>query len=90
MDLARDYLVDGVVCRRPNLEAIVNKTSIAADDADEAVISGLPDPITIKIDGEIYEVEGGSLTITSPMPAAYRIEVDQWPYMPWGVEIVAT
>lgn len=79
----------GEVKQRQPLPATISKLSIAADDADRAVISGLPDPITVKIDGVEHYVGGGVLTITSPMPAVYRVEIDHWPYLPWSAEVVA-
>lgn len=82
------YVLDGEIVDRPTFS--ISKTEIVADDVDEAVIANLPDPVTITVDGVPYEVAGGTLAITSPMPAAYKIEIDHWPYRPFKVEVVAS
>ncbi|MEH6721063.1 MAG: hypothetical protein V7704_19460 [Aurantimonas endophytica] len=79
-----------LVAPRPVVEATVSATTIKADGTGKAVISGLPKPCTIRVDGKPVERKGGTLTLTADVPATYRIEVDQWPYMPWATEIVAT
>lgn len=88
-DLLAVYVADGAVTKRPSIVATVTKASIAADGKDKAVISRLPRPCTILIDGVPVTRKGGALTLTSDMPGDYRISVDQWPYLPWSVEIVA-
>ncbi|MBB4000978.1 hypothetical protein [Aurantimonas endophytica] len=75
---------------RPAITATVSKAAILADGADKAVISGLPKPCVVRVDGQSVERKGGTLTLTADVPGTYRIEVDQWPYLPWSVEIVAT
>jgi hypothetical protein len=87
-DFHKDYVLNGKVMPRPT--PVLDKSQIAADDADTATISGLPDPGTVIIDGETYEIAGGVLEITSPMPATYQIEVpEQFPWLPLEVEVVA-
>src|SRR5262245_61887448 len=46
VDLDADYVVDGQVQPRPLIEAAASKNTIAADDVDFAVITGLPNPTT--------------------------------------------
>jgi hypothetical protein len=70
------------VRRRP-LPATLSKDTIRADDSDAAVISGLPVPCTVTIDGTPYEVTDGEMRITSPMPAVYEITIEHWPHLPW-------
>lgn len=82
------YVLDGAIVDRPTFA--VSKTAIAADDLDEAVITGLPDPVTVLVDGVAHEVTGGTIAITAAMPATYRIEIDHWPYMPFNEEVVAS
>ena len=83
------YVSDGVVTDRPLLPVSVSKTEIEADDVDVAMIEGLPQPCTVKVDGIDYVVEEGVLEIGSPMPATYTIEIDHWPYLPFKTEVVA-
>lgn len=82
------YVLNGEIVDRPSFN--ISKTEIVADDLDEAVIADLPDPITVTVDGVAYEVTGGSLAITSPMPATYNIEIDHWPYLPFSTEVTAS
>jgi len=68
----------------------VSKATITADDVDEAVITGIPASATVELDGApIDGLEGDTITITSPMPATYRVRVECWPFLPFEVEIVA-
>ncbi|OCP21889.1 MULTISPECIES: hypothetical protein [unclassified Ensifer] len=87
-DDVTQYVLDDVITDRPAFS--ISKTQIAADDVDEAVMHGLPDPVVVKIDDVEHEVAGGSISISSPMPATYRIEIDHWPYLPFNAEIVAS
>lgn len=86
-----DYVLNGVIVQRPILA--FDKTSIAADDTDTATLAGLPDPCTVSIDGTEYEVTGGTLEVTSPLPATYHVEItdeNAFPAQALNVEITAT
>ncbi|MBD9511642.1 hypothetical protein IB265_33340 [Ensifer sp. ENS10] len=82
------YVLDGAIVDRPVFT--ISKTAIAADNVDEAVITGLPDPAWVVIDGHPFEVAGGTLSISSHMPASYSLHIDHWPYMPFDAEVVAS
>jgi hypothetical protein len=84
------YISEDCLTKRPVLGALVSKSGIKANDKDKAVISGLPKPCTILVDGQPFERKGGTITLTADVPGTYRIEVDQWPFLPWSTEIVAT
>jgi hypothetical protein len=84
------HVVEGELALRPALAASVSTAEIRADGKDKAVISGLPKPCTVMVDGQPVERKGGTLTLTADVAATYRVAVDQWPYLPWLVEIVAT
>lgn len=75
------------IVRRPKAKISVSKRSIRADGVDETVISGLPDPATILIDGVAHEVAGGVLEFSADIRGLYEIRLDTWPYMPWAVTI---
>lgn len=87
--VAEGYVESGTLKRRPVLPIAIDKRVIAADDADAAAVSGLPDPCTVWIDDAPHAVTGGTLALTSPMPAVYRLRVDQWPAMPFEADIRA-
>jgi len=88
-------VVDGAVVERAAMSPVVSTTAIAADGVVEAVISGLPDPCRVMIDGPApigpTIVEGGTLTITASQPGAWRVRVEADPvYQPWSVTIDAS
>lgn len=74
---------------RPVLAAVLSTTTIRADDRDAAVLSGLPVPCTVTIDGVAHEVTDGELAIRSPMPATYEIAIDHWPFQAWAATLTA-
>jgi hypothetical protein len=79
------YAPGGVLTPRP--VASFDKLTIAADGIDVAVLE-LPGPFTATVDGVDHAV-ADRLEIASDMPATYRVEVDHFPWLPLGVEIVA-
>lgn len=81
------YVLEGEVVNKPIFA--FDKLEIAADGLDEAVMTGLPSPVTVIIDGTPHEVTGGTLEIASIMPAVYRVVIIHWPYMPFSAEVVA-
>lgn len=89
-DARTDYVdAQDAVQPRPALAGF-DKTAITADDTDAATLTGLPDPVTVHVDGVAHEITGGMLTITSPMPATYAVEIrDAFPYLPFTAEITA-
>lgn len=69
-----------------------DKTEINADDTDTATLDGLPDPCTVLIDDEEYEVSGGKLELTADVPATYQVHVrdrDAFPAQELKAEITA-
>ena len=74
-----DFVLDGMVIPRPTLA--FDKLTIKADGVDEATLPDLPDSCEVVVDGEVHVVEGGTLTITSDLPALYVIEIKAFPYM---------
>lgn len=85
----RNYFLDDVLTVRPVADIAIDRTEIAVDDTDAATITGLPDPCRVTIDGVAHDVVGGTLEITSTMPATYSIRFDQWPWTPWSTVITA-
>lgn len=83
------YAVAGALVLRPTLGGF-DQTAIVADDVDVASITDLPDPCTVAVDGVEHEVTGGTLSISSPMPATYTVRIDCFPYLLFEEEIVAS
>jgi hypothetical protein len=84
-----DYVVDGQLVPRPVADIQIDRTEILADDKDMAIVTGLPVPCVVLVDGEPVTVEDGRLEMTSDMPATYSIVFDQFPVMPWSAEVIA-
>lgn len=66
---------------RPKISATVSKSTIVADGADIASISGLPQPCTVTLEGQIYRVEDGTLSLTTDIPGSFLLTVQAWPYL---------
>lgn len=88
------HYVDGsgeepVVTERPTLAGF-DKLEIVADGIDEAVILGLPDPATVRVDGEAIEATGGEFRFAADVAGEYAVTIDAFPYLPYAVTITAT
>jgi hypothetical protein len=83
------FVVDGEVHERAQISASWSKTEIAADGVDTAVLSALPNPCTVNIDGETHVILGGALEFTALAPGVYRIFIDEVAYRPRFWEITA-
>ena len=73
------HVVDGAVVARPTFD-VADEVEIAANGVDGLTIT-IPDPCAVRIDGIEQVVVGGELLIQSDMPATYRLEMVQWPYI---------
>lgn len=87
--IATDYVVDGAVVLRPVLD-LPEELQIDADGVDEARLENLPTPCRITVDGVEYTVEDGEFVMTAELPAEYVVVVDQWPYLPHTMRVVAS
>lgn len=92
-----DYrLLDGAVVERDQvISPTISKPEIVADGQDECVITGLPDPCTVRIAGAVTwgpgPVAGGSLTLTSTVPGEIRLTITCDPtHKPWTGVVNAT
>lgn len=52
------------------------------------VISNLPIPTTIKVEGRTYEVLDGVAELSFSMPGAYRVSLYSFPYKDKTIEVV--
>lgn len=96
---ATHWVDAGVVMERPAMPTAVDKTTIAADGADVATISGVPAGATIVVytafdDGtrlrsSYYDVTDGVFEVLSMSPARMTIEVRIFPYLDGRIEVVA-
>lgn len=79
------HIVDGSLEPRPTASISANR--LTANGKDSAAITGIPEGATVSIDGEAYEVSGGSLEFTADDPGTYRISIDAWPLLPFETEV---
>jgi hypothetical protein len=83
------YIVGGVVTTRPLLPAVVDKTTVIADDTDVMTISGLPDPCEVRVGTEAFTAVGGSAEISFDLPGSHTIRISHFPYQDWEVDVDA-
>lgn len=88
-DLSAIYVPDGTLTPRPDLAGF-DKTSILADGADTATLSGLPDPCMALINGLEHTITGGTLELDADYPGTWRVEIRYFPYRDFVQEITAT
>jgi hypothetical protein len=62
------------VHEKTEMQAVIDKTEILSDGADEATISNLPVPCTLFVNGEKYQVEDGEFSLSTEIPGTYAIE----------------
>lgn len=88
VDFNDDYFDGFNVVKRPAFPAKV--TSLISKINETIVISDIPSPSKVKIDGVEYDVLDGSIILTSDVAAKYTIEAEQWPYLPWSIDVKFT
>jgi hypothetical protein len=87
--LVHSYVLDGVLTPRPVAPISIDKTEILADGEDSALITGLPIPCEIQIDGVPQVIDDDELHLVATMPATYSVRFDQWPFVPWSTVVTA-
>ena len=89
LDAASPVVADVDATPRPELPALVSRTTIQADGVDAAVITGLPVPCAFMIDGEAHETTDGTIEVTATVAGAYVVAIDAWPFLPWQTVVTA-
>lgn len=87
-DMDTFYVKDGEVLERPIISP-PDRTTLAADGFDTLVIN-LPEPLWVSIDGLMLDETTNVLELVSDHADVYEIEIDQWPYLPFRTQVVAT
>jgi hypothetical protein len=67
------YIENGQITKKVRADLVWSKMTIDADGVDEAVLSGLPQPTTIMVDGVSTEVTDGSLELSVTSPGEYLV-----------------
>ena len=77
------YFMDGSgkVLKRPVLTPKVESVD------GGFVVSGLPVPSTVTVDGTAYEVDDGAFEFETPIHATFKVTIDSWPYRTWRGEV---
>jgi hypothetical protein len=76
----KQYILDGQVGVRAALTATWNAETVSADGS-EIVLSGLPIPCTVFVDGGAVIVEDGSLEFSADAPGEYNFRVNEVEYL---------
>lgn len=71
------YVLNGQIAERPTIQATVTGS----------VISGLPVPCEITIEGQTYECTDGTAEIETNVPGTYKVQVKAWPYQDAVIEV---
>tara|TARA_A100001037_G_C14860273_1_gene504867 strand:- start:177 stop:575 length:399 start_codon:yes stop_codon:yes gene_type:complete len=89
-DTTTKYVLDGEVADRTELNATWDAETVAADGTAEIVLSGLPVPCTVYVDGNAVAVDDGSLEFSADVPGEYKVRVDEAAYLEqeWTVNAV--
>ena len=77
------------VVERPTLTLTADRTGIAADGADTAVITGIPDGATVVVRGEAFTGDGTALEYSTTQAGAHTLRVVAFPYRDAEVTIHA-
>ena len=76
-----DYVLDGEVTEKSELSATWSAETVAADGTAEIVLSTLPIPCTVYVDGAAVVVEDGSLEFSTEAIGEYKIRVNEAAYL---------
>ena len=84
------YVSDGVIAERTAMSASWDSTTVTADGTSEIVLSGLPEPCEVYIDGNAVSVNDGSLEFSTGSPGDYTVRVDEVAFLEeeWTVNAV--
>lgn len=84
------YVSEGEVVARAALTATWDAETVTADGSAEIVLSTLPIPCTVYIDGEAVTVEDGSLEFSTEAIGEYIIRVNEVAYLEkeWTINAV--
>ena len=88
-DAATQYVLEGEVVAREALTATWNSETVTTDGS-EIVLSGLPTPCTVYIDGEAVVVDDGSLEFSAGTAGEYNVRVNEAAYLEkeWTIDAV--
>ena len=78
-DAYTHYILDGEPTERPDSPVTLS----------DLTLQGVPAGSTLTINGESYENVEGDIELEFPLPGAYRLRVECWPYQDWEGEVTA-
>ena len=84
------YVVDGQLRERSAITAAWSSESVLADGSTEIVLSPLPSPCTVSVDGTEVIVSDGSLEFSTSAVGQYVVALDEAAYQPkeWVINAV--
>ena len=83
------FIRDVEVIPRPTITATIPSPILSANAIDSIEISTLPNPCTITVNSDTYEVTDGVFEFTVDTPGTYIIKATCFPYQPKEWEVTA-
>ena len=82
------FVASGEVEEKTLLDVSWDTTTITADGVDEAILTTLPNPCTVYVDGDPVVVTDGSFEFAANNPGVYRVSVEESAYLwqEWDIE----
>ena len=77
VNCSTNYIKDGTITEKAEISATWSAETVTADGSSEIVLSTLPTPCTVYIDGEIVSVEDGSLEFSTSAVGYYHIKINE-------------
>jgi len=84
------YILSGVLTSRPLMAISLNKSNIAADGVEQAIISSIPIGTVCYLPNGIEECNDGVIEFSTDMAGTYRITLENFPYKKEEVTVYAS
>jgi hypothetical protein len=85
-----NYIKDGKIAERPEMDITVDKTSVTANETDKVVIDKLPEGTKAVIQNQEHTITDNKLELTFSDAGTYTIKLSCWPYLDKEITINAT
>lgn len=85
-DNSKQYVLDGKVVNKPNFPVSIDKTTVVPGEL--VTINNVPIGTKAFVDGEMFTVDDGSLSLTFDIEGEYKILMDCFPYLPYEGTII--
>ena len=89
------YVRNKELTERPDMPIQINKTIVKAGSNDSALITAIPTEASVQVmaAGSVLhsfaKLDADQLEISIPVPCAYTVTINLWPYKTWQTTIEA-